>query len=130
MLHTLDIAPELGMVLMCDFVGLKHPEITKRRHVIVVSPDIRNKSGTCIVVPISTCAPKYQWEVCVDLSYQDYEFLKTTKTSFAVCHMLTHVRLQRLDRVISNRMPSTPKLLPIDLDRVLGAIGTVIARRV
>ena len=49
--------PEQGTILICDFVGLKSPEMVKRRPVVVVSPRSRSKTGLCTIVPCSTTEP-------------------------------------------------------------------------
>jgi mRNA interferase MazF len=50
--------PEPGTIVICDFDGLKAPEITKRRPAIVMSPRFRNRGNLCTVVPLSTTAPQ------------------------------------------------------------------------
>lgn len=49
--------PPAGQILICDFEGLKEPEIVKRRPVVVVSPRRRRGQVICTVVPISTTPP-------------------------------------------------------------------------
>lgn len=55
--------PDVGDILICDFAGLKVPEMTKRRPVINLTPRFRRSGGLCTVVPISTTAPNavQQW---------------------------------------------------------------------
>ena len=43
---------------MCDFAGMKEPEMVKRRPVVVVSPRLRYRKGLCAVVPMSTTRPQ------------------------------------------------------------------------
>ena len=50
--------PTQGTILICDFDGLKEPEMVKRRPVIVVSKPIVSRPGLCTVVPLSTTEPK------------------------------------------------------------------------
>ena len=49
--------PTVGTVLICDFSGLKEPEMVKRRPVVVISPRLRDREGLCAVVPLSTTQP-------------------------------------------------------------------------
>jgi mRNA interferase MazF len=50
--------PEPGTILACDFAGLREPEMTKRRPVVVISPRLRTRPGLCAVVPMSTTDPR------------------------------------------------------------------------
>ncbi len=49
--------PQRGQILLCDFSGLKAPEMVKRRPVVAVSPRYRRQTGLCTVIPLSTTAP-------------------------------------------------------------------------
>ena len=49
--------PNVGDILICDFTGMKPPEMIKRRPVINLSPRLRTSGGLCTVVPLSTTAP-------------------------------------------------------------------------
>lgn len=49
--------PPPGQIVICDFHGLKEPEIIKRRPAIVVSPRLRGRKELCSVLPISTTDP-------------------------------------------------------------------------
>src|SRR5690554_4905370 len=53
----LPFSPSPGLIVICDFQGLREPEIVKRRPAIVVSPRSRRSGGLCTVVPCSTTAP-------------------------------------------------------------------------
>lgn len=55
---TIQFHPEQGTILVCDFEGLKAPEMIKRRPVVVVSPRLRKRDGLCTVVPLSTTPPQ------------------------------------------------------------------------
>lgn len=50
--------PTTGTILICDFGMLRTPEITKRRPVIVISPNFTSRNNLCTVVPLSSSAPK------------------------------------------------------------------------
>jgi len=54
---ALKIHPALGTIVICDFAGLREPEITKRRLAVVISPHIRIRPNLCTVIPFSTTAP-------------------------------------------------------------------------
>lgn len=49
--------PRPGCVLVCDFDGLKSPEMVKRRPVVVISPRFKGRDRLCCVVPLSTTDP-------------------------------------------------------------------------
>ncbi len=49
--------PEVGDILICDFSGMKPPEMVKRRPVVNLTPRFRRSGGLCTVVPLSTTAP-------------------------------------------------------------------------
>lgn len=50
--------PDQGTILICDFQGMRTPEMTKRRPVVVVSPKMKDRYGLCSVVPLSTTDPR------------------------------------------------------------------------
>ncbi|EMW0555515.1 type II toxin-antitoxin system PemK/MazF family toxin [Pseudomonas aeruginosa] len=54
--------PPPGQIVVCDFEGMKAPEIVKRRPAIVISPKLRGRKGLCTVVPISTTEPHREME--------------------------------------------------------------------
>jgi uncharacterized protein YifN (PemK superfamily) len=56
---TIQIHPETGTIVICDFSGFVAPEMTKRRPAIVISPRLRNRSSLCTVVPLSTTTPTH-----------------------------------------------------------------------
>jgi len=49
--------PTPGDIIVCDFRGSVGAEMTKRRPVVVVSPNFKSRTGLCCVVPLSTTAP-------------------------------------------------------------------------
>ena len=49
--------PKRGTILICDFHGFKTPEMIKRRPVVVISPQMKNRPGLCTVIPLSKTAP-------------------------------------------------------------------------
>lgn len=62
--------PPRGTILICDFSGFKPPEMTKRRLVIVISPQISARPWLCTVVALSTTQPKkvmpYHYKFTID----------------------------------------------------------------
>lgn len=49
--------PEQGLIVICDFKGFVPPEMVKRRPAVVISPRLRQRSGLCSIVPLSTTPP-------------------------------------------------------------------------
>ena len=62
--------PQPGTVLICDFDGLKEPEIIKRRPVVVLGPRLRNRGNLVTVVPFSTQRPadvcEFHFKLAID----------------------------------------------------------------
>jgi mRNA interferase MazF len=56
---TIDFHPKPGQILLCDFSqGFKTPEMVKsNRPVIVITPQLKYRSGLVTVVPLSTVKP-------------------------------------------------------------------------
>jgi len=51
--------PARGTILTCNFdTGFIPPEMVKRRLVVVISPDIKQRQNLCTVVPLSKTEPK------------------------------------------------------------------------
>ncbi|MDP1639165.1 MAG: type II toxin-antitoxin system PemK/MazF family toxin [Candidatus Nitrotoga sp.] len=67
---ALKFNPSIGAIVGCDFAGLKVPEMTKRRPVIIISPRLRDRSNLCTIVPLSTTAPSnvmpYHYKLCLN----------------------------------------------------------------
>ena len=85
---------------MCDFRGLIEPEMTKVRHVAVLSPRRRRQHGTCLVVPFSTVAPNPIESYHHRIPANSYSFFKGDTDVWAKADMITHVSLARLDRLL------------------------------
>ncbi|MBV9520992.1 MAG: type II toxin-antitoxin system PemK/MazF family toxin [Hyphomicrobiales bacterium] len=62
--------PEPGTILVCDFTGLREPEMTKTRPVVVISPRLKRRNDLLAIVPLSTTPPRavtsYQCELTLD----------------------------------------------------------------
>jgi mRNA interferase MazF len=56
---ALKFHPEPGTILVCDFTGMKAPEMVKTRPVVVVSPRLKHRDGLLTVVPLSTTPPPH-----------------------------------------------------------------------
>lgn len=55
---AIEFHPQPGTILICDFDGLRDPEMVKRRPVVTVSPRLRNRGRLVSVVPFSTTDPR------------------------------------------------------------------------
>lgn len=56
---SLKFHPEPGTILVCDFSGLREPEMVKRRPVVVISPRLKRRDGLLTVAPLSTTEPEH-----------------------------------------------------------------------
>jgi mRNA interferase MazF len=54
---SIQFHPKQGTILLCNFDGLKLPEMVKRRPVVVISPQISTRPNLCTVVAMSTEEP-------------------------------------------------------------------------
>jgi uncharacterized protein YifN (PemK superfamily) len=117
------------MVLMCDFgFGFIPPEINKERHVVVVSPRARRRSGSCLVVPFSTVAPNPQERFHFRIPANAYSFFKKDTDIWAKADLITHVSLQRLDRVLDRGRYCSPKLDLVDFQQIQQCIWEALGR--
>jgi len=53
----LQMHPEQGTIVICDFKGFVAPEMVKRRPALIISPRLRRRQRLCTVIPLSTTAP-------------------------------------------------------------------------
>lgn len=90
--------PRLGQILVCDFKGLREPEMVKVRPVIVVSPKPRIQKGICTVVPMSRQKPNFVKPFHYKLPNKTIPG-RTGEESWAKCDMIYTVSLKRLDRL-------------------------------
>ncbi len=91
--------PNAGTLLVCDFSGMVEPEMVKFRPVIVVSPRLRQRTGLCTIVPLSTTVPTsimpWHCKLVLDTPLSP----KWEKTElWAKCDLLYTMRFERLDR--------------------------------
>jgi len=121
--------PRQGMVLMCDFdTGFVPPEITKVRHVIVVSPRHRRNSGSCLVVPLSTVAPQPVEPFHYRIPANTYSFFRKNADVWAKADLFSHVSFGRLDRVLDGGKYCSPMLNRSDLEGVQHAVWEALGR--
>lgn len=92
--------PKAGMVLMCDFDGYRHPEIVKRRPVVVISPNSLIRKDLCTVVPLSTTAPVPPLPHHYLLPLNPIPGSEETEV-WAKCDLVATVCIDRLDRAKS-----------------------------
>jgi mRNA interferase MazF len=120
--------PRRGQILMCDFKGFIPPEMQKIRHCIVVSPERR--SGTCIVVPLSTSSPKPEETHHYKIPRNAYQCLECGVDVWAKADMLTHAAFARLDRPKEHGKFASRQLSPADLEGVINAVLAAIGQSV
>jgi uncharacterized protein YifN (PemK superfamily) len=114
---------------MCDFSGFVPPEMTKIRHVVVISPRSRRtnlQNGTCLVVPFSTQPPVHPEPYHVLIARGVYPFFHADKEVWAKANLITHVSFGRLDRVLIDGRYSHAELNPDDFKRIKYAVGHAI----
>ena len=125
--------PKPGTVLMCDFnTGFTPPEMTKRRPVVVISPRYRRSGQICIIVPLSTKAPKSVEPFHHRLDPRSLPGKLAQEDTWAKCDMVTTVSFRRLDRVFIGKKHSgkpvyTAKLvIPSDLEAIRQGVVSAI----
>lgn len=128
--------PQRGLILICDYdVARVHPEMNKRRRVVVVSPRSYNRRhgegpGRCLVVPFSASEPRFLTPSVVPFPLQSYRSL--SKVSWAICDSIMAVSHDRLDRVWSGPGQSLDeRISEVDMRRlevaIAHAVGTGLA---
>ncbi len=126
---SIPFVPNAGTVLMCDFSGFVPPEMTKVRHVVVISPRSRRtnlQNGTCLVVPFSTQPPVHVEPYHVLIGRGIYPFFHADKEVWAKANLITHVSFARLDRVLIDGRYSHAELNLDDFKRIKFAVGHAI----
>lgn len=106
---ALAFQPKVGSVLMCDFVGFIEPEMVKKRPVVVIARNRKNKQLVTIV-PLSTTAPDI-----LEIHHYKLPFnpvpMQHGVPCWAKCDMISTVSIERLDRLKKSGVRSN-----IDLD--------------
>lgn len=122
---SIPFVPNPGTVLMCDFTGFVPPEMTKVRHVVVVSKRLRRvniNNGTCLVVPFSTQPPTNLERHHVQMPRGKYPFFHVDKEVWAKGDLISHVSFHRLDRVLIDGRHSHAELSPEDFKSIQRAV--------
>ena len=96
--------PEPGTILICDFVGMKEPEMVKTRPVVVVSPRLKHRNGLLTIVPLSTTPPphicNYHCEITINPALPEpFDHVKV----WVKCDMIYNVGFWRLELVRTSR---------------------------
>ena len=125
---SIRFVPQQGMILMCDFAGFVPPEMTKVRHIVVVSPRHRRNSGSCLVVPLSTVAPNPVEPFHYRIPANTYSFFRANTDVWAKADLLSHVSFGRLDRVLDARKYCSPRMHPSDLKGIQLAVSEALGR--
>jgi mRNA interferase MazF len=121
--------PSTGMVLMCNFdTGFVPPEMTKIRHVVIISPRYRRYNGTCLVVPFSTVAPNPVEPFHYRIPANKYTFFKKDTDIWVKGDLVSHIAVSRLDRVLCDGKYSSPSLNPDDLKCIQLAVWNALGR--
>jgi len=108
--------PQRGQILLCDFSGLKAPEMIKRRPVVAVSPRYRRQTGLCTVVPLSTTAPNpvQRHHHLITLTTElPHPF--TGQQKWLKGDMIYTMSFARLDRPHAGKDPQTGKRQYLDI---------------
>lgn len=117
----LNFQPRPGMVVMCDFSGYIVPEMVKKRPVVVVARNRKNRQ-LVTVVPLSTTAPDKLEDHHHQLSANPLPG-KEHITCWAKCDMIATVSLAQLDRYkFAHRQYVTPVLPDVDFEAIKSAI--------
>jgi mRNA interferase MazF len=126
---SIRFVPHQGMVLMCDFdTGFVPPEMTKVRHVVVISPRHRRNTGSCLVVPLSTVAPNPVEPFHYRIPANTYSFFRNNTDVWAKADLLSHVSFGRLDRVLDGGKYCSPSLNPLDLKAIQQSVWEALGR--
>lgn len=112
----LQFHPKAGAVLMCDYRGCIHPEINKRRPVVVITPRLPHRDHLVMVVPLSTTAPNPPQDFHVRLSTNYVPGDDPNLPVWAKCDLISSVSMKRLDRfMIRHRHWHSPDVSAADL---------------
>ena len=122
---AIHLPPHPGDILLCDYelgraVRLSQ-EMTKRRPVVVLSPQRRRTVGPVIVVPLSTSPSAEANELHGRLAAGRYHFLRSDADSWAKCEFVCSVSARRLDVLRHKGARGTPRLADADLRLIVRA---------
>jgi uncharacterized protein YifN (PemK superfamily) len=86
---AITFVPDAGDVLMCNFEGFCAPEMTKIRHVVVLSPRRRRTiPDTYLVVPISATQPASPEPCHCEFAPRSYHFFDEALPVWAKADMV------------------------------------------
>jgi uncharacterized protein YifN (PemK superfamily) len=111
---ALNIHPDIGTVVICDFSGFIAPEMVKRRPAIVISPRFRGRGDLCSVVPLSTTSPNPIMPYHCQINFNPpLPHPYTAPTMWAKCDMYCAVSFKRLFLPISGRDAQNKRIYDI-----------------
>lgn len=87
-------APDVGTIIFCDFRGTIHPEMNKKRPVVVMS---NVSSRLCLIVPLSTTTPETPkaWHYFMNTP-KPLPYPYDSKAHWAKCDMIFAASFDRL----------------------------------
>lgn len=88
--------PRSGEIVRCDFHGMIEPEMIKKRDVVVLTPNKRNRRLVTII-PLSTTAPTVPQPYHHELSQDPRPGATAMCSVWAKCDMVYTVSLGRLE---------------------------------
>jgi mRNA interferase MazF len=117
--------PRPGEIVLCNYGGnVIHPEMDKRRPVVIVTPRLRRRGQLVGVIPLSTTAPNPIEDYHCSIVLQNtLPAPFDSQQMWAKCDMLATVSIDRLDRFRgSGRTYTTGMLNPSQLKDVQTAV--------
>lgn len=121
---AINFVPERGRILMCNYrMARVHPEMDKKRRVVVVSPRSYNErhgrdAGRCLVVPFSGTDPGVHLSLA-DVFFAVGPYQSLTIDTWAICSSAMCVSHARLDRVSRGRGSYLQEILSVaDMARI------------
>jgi uncharacterized protein YifN (PemK superfamily) len=118
--------PPRARILICDFdLARIHPEMTKQRRVVVVSPRSYNRRhgagpGRCLVIPFSTTSPPEITPAHVPFAADKYACL--SEPTWALCDVISSMSHMRLDNVQISGINQMESIDAEDMDRIAEGI--------
>lgn len=122
---TIPFVPPRGRILICNFdMARIHPEMTKHRRVVVLSPRSYNSRhgqgpGRCLVIPFSSTEP-FQVKPA-HVPFPDNKYGSLSQATWALCDAVSSMSHARLDNVQTAGVNLMESLDDQDMERI--AIG-------
>lgn len=124
---AINFPPARGTLLVCDFHSSVHPEICKRRPVVVVS-GANKRHGLVTVVPLSTTRPNpvEGWHCLIETQLPHP--YGNSRHAYAKCDLVMSVSYQRLHLFFDGKDSNGKRryIYPIVLDEEMNLIGECI----